>query len=65
MSVGKEYLHQLHEALAGFEGAIKQREHPGLFRSKIPLRQQVDNARQKVVDVVVQIVTAERLKQGG
>jgi len=24
----------------------------------------VDNARQKVVDVVVEIVTAERLKQG-
>jgi len=64
MSVGKEYLHQLHEALAGFEEAIARREHPGLLRSKIPLRQQVDNARQKVVDVVVEIVTAERLKQG-
>ena len=64
MSVGKEYLHQLHEALAGFEGSIKQREHPGWFRSTVPLQQEVDHARQRVVDTVVKIVTEERLQAG-
>lgn len=64
MSIGKEYLHQIHEALAGLEQAIKRREHPGLLGSKVPLQQEVDSARQKVVDVVVQIITQERLQQG-
>ena len=63
-SIGKEYLHQLHDALAAFEDAIKQRENPKFLQSKTPLQQDVDKARQKVVDVVVQIVTQERMKPG-
>ena len=60
MSVGKEHLQKLHEALAHFEAAIKQREHPGLLRNKVSLQQDVDIARQRVVDIVVQVVVAER-----
>ena len=62
MSVGKEHLQKLHEALAGFEQALKQREHPGILRNKIALQQDVDTARQRVVEVVVQIVAAERIR---
>ena len=63
MSVGKEHLQKLHEALAGFEGAIKHREHPGFLRNKVALQQDVDRARERVVDAVVQIVTAERSRR--
>lgn len=62
MSVGKEHLQKLHEALAGFEAAIKEREHPGLLRNKVALQQDVDNSRQRVVEVVVQIAAAERTR---
>ena len=65
MSIGKEYLHQLHDALAAFEEAVKQHANPGFLQSKTPLQQDVDNARKRVVDVVVQIVTQERMKRGG
>jgi hypothetical protein len=62
MSVGKEHLHQLHQALAGFEEAIKQREHPGMLGAKVSLQQDVDKARQKVVDAVLDIIAKERLR---
>ena len=62
MSVGKEHLQKLHEALAGFEQAITQREHPGILRNKVALQQDVDTTRQRVVEVVVQIVAAERTR---
>ena len=61
MSLGKEYLHQIHDALAEFEAAVGQREKRW-FGSKVALQQEVDVARAKVVDVVVQIVTKERMK---
>ena len=60
MSVGKEHLQKLHEAMAQFEAAIKQREHRGFLSNKVSLQQDVDTARQRVVDVVVQIAVAER-----
>ena len=63
MSVGKEYLKRIHEALAAFEEAIKQRENAALYAGKTSLQQDVVNAREKVVQVVVDIVTADRLKQ--
>jgi hypothetical protein len=62
VSVGKEHLQKLHEALAGFETAVREREHPGLLRNKVALQQDVDNARQHVVEVVVQIAVAERAR---
>ncbi len=62
MSVGKEYLRQLHEVLAEFEEAIKARENRVMFSGKVTAQQDVDNARERVVQVVVDIVTADRLK---
>jgi hypothetical protein len=62
VSVGKEHLQKLHEALATFETAVREREHPGLLRNKVALQQDVDNARQHVVEVVVQITVAERTR---
>ena len=65
MSVGKEYLRQIHEALAAFEAAIKEREHPEMLAHKVSLQQEVDTARQKVVEVVVEIITKDRLRAPG
>ncbi len=64
MSLGKEYLQQIQGALYEFEESVVRRENRSLFRSKIPLQQDVDHARQRVVDAVVKIVTAERMTQG-
>ena len=61
MSVGKEYLKQIHEALAAFEEAIVKRENRGMLEGKTTLQQYVDNARERVVDAVVGIVTKDRL----
>ncbi len=61
MGKGHEDLHTLHEALARFEGAIEQREHRKPFTSKVTAQQEADDARQHVVEVVVQMVTDARL----
>ena len=61
MSVGKEYLKQIHEALADFEDAIVKRENRGMLEGKTTLQQDVDNARERVVAAVVAIVTKDRL----
>jgi hypothetical protein len=62
-SVGREYVQQVQKALSGYEDAIVHREHKKLLESKVSLQQEVDTARQKVVDVVVDLVTKERMKQ--
>ena len=61
-SIGKEYLHSVNEALRNYEDAVIQREKFKPLESKITRQQDVDHARQKVVDVLVEIVTAERVK---
>ncbi len=61
-SIGKEYLHSVNEALRNYEDAIMQREKFKPLESKVTRQQDVDHARQKVVDVLVGIVTAERMK---
>ena len=63
MSVGKEYLRRIHEALAAFEEAVKQRANPGVLGASVALQQDVDRARQKVVEVVVDIVTKDRMQK--
>ncbi len=63
MSVGKEYLRRIHEALAEFEEAIKQRANPGVLGASVALQQNVDRARQNVVEVVVDIVTKDRMQK--
>lgn len=61
-SIGKEYLHKINERLREYEGAIIQREKFKPLESKVTRQQDVDHARQKVVDALVEIVTAERMK---
>ena len=61
-SLGKEYLHRIHEALSTFEQCIVEREKWKPLESKVTRQQDVDHARQKLVDVVVDLVTAERMK---
>jgi hypothetical protein len=62
-SIGKEYLKQLHAALAEFEEAVKQRENPGMLADRTQLHQNVDKAREQVVKAVVDIVTKDRLQK--
>jgi len=63
MSTGREDLQKVQQALSEFENSIVHREHKKMLESKVSLQQDVDAARQRVVDVVVELVTAERLKQ--
>ena len=55
MSRGKEMMKMLQDALGEFEGAIVARESRRIG-SKVVLQQEVDNAREAVVDVVVTLV---------
>ncbi len=61
-SIGKDYLHKINEALREYEDSIIQREKFKPLESKVTRQQDVDHARKKVVDVVVEIVTGERMK---
>jgi len=63
MSKGKEHLKEIHAALRDFEAAVVEREKFKLMESKLARQQDVDAAREKVVDAVVKIVTGERMKQ--
>jgi hypothetical protein len=65
MSMGKEHLHRIHSALSDFESAVINREKWKPLDSKITRQQDVDHARQKIVDVFVDLVTTERMKQQG
>ena len=56
MGKGHEFLHLIQEALTEFENAVRRREHKKLLDSSVSLQQDVDNARQHVVDTVVQVV---------
>ena len=63
MTKGREDLQELQHALSEFEQAITHREHKKLLDSKVALQQDVATVRAHVVDIVVQLVTAERLKK--
>ena len=60
MSRGKEMMKKLQDSLAKFEGAIVAREsrHIG---GKVVLQQEVDKAREAVVNVVVTLVRGEEV----
>ena len=62
MGEGHEYLKQVQDALRKFEEAVVQREKHKLLESKVARQQTVDHAREKVVEVVVKLVTAEKMK---
>ena len=61
-SLGKEYLHRIQESLSTFEKAIIDREKWRPFESKVMRQQDVDSARTRVVNVIVDLVTEERMK---
>jgi len=59
---GREELQEIQAALTEFEEAIVHREHKRLLESSVARQQDVDHVRQKVVDLIVRLVTAERMK---
>ena len=59
MSTGLEYQQQIIEALTAFEKAVVKREKR-LIGSKVPLQEDVDAARNKLLNVIVDIVRKER-----
>ena len=61
-SLGKDYLHRIQASLSGFEEAIISREKWRPLESKVMRQQDVDGARSKVVNVIVDLVTEERMK---
>jgi len=61
MGKGTEYQQRIQEALAAFEEAIVRRENKKVLESKVPLQQEADRARAKVLDVIAKVVTEERL----
>ena len=63
MGEGHDYLKQVQDALRNFEEAVVEREKHKFLESKVARRQTVAHAREKVVDVVVKLVTAEKMKQ--
>ena len=63
MGKGMEYQQRIQEALGAFETAIVRRENKQLLESKVPLQQDVDRARSKVLEVVAKVVTEERLSK--
>ena len=63
MGKGMEYQQRIQEALGAFENAIVRRENKQLLESKVPLQQEVDRARSKVLEVVAKVVAEERLRK--
>jgi hypothetical protein len=60
MGKGHEFLHRLNEALLTFEQAVVKREHKRMLDSAISLQQDVDEARQKVIQAAVEIAKEAR-----
>ena len=60
MSKGKEMMKRVQDALSAFEAAIVARERRRIG-SKVALQQDVDNAREAVVNVVVGLVRGEEI----
>ena len=62
MGEGHDYLKQVQDALRKFEEAVIEHQKHKLLDSKVARKQNVDHAREKVVEVVVKLVTAEKMK---
>ncbi len=63
MSKGMEYQQRIQEALEAFETAIVRRENKKVLESRVPLQQEADRARARLLDVIAKVVTEERLAQ--
>ena len=62
MGEGHEHLKLVQDALRKFENAVVEREKHKLLESKVARQQSVDHAREKVVELVVKLVTDEKMK---
>lgn len=65
MSKGMESQRRIQEALAQFEAAVVRRENKKMLESGVPLQQEVDRAREQLLNVVAQVVTEQRLAKEG
>lgn len=63
-SKGKEFLRRLTDALATFEQAVVRRERKGFLDSAVTLQQEVDSARQRVIEAAVEIAKEAREAYG-
>ncbi len=61
MGKGMEYQQRIQEALQAFEDAVVRRENKNLLESKVPLQQEVDRARTRLLETVAKVVTEERM----
>lgn len=61
MGKGMEHQQRIHDALEAFEAAVVRRENKQLLEGKVPLQQEVDRARAKLLEVVAKVVAEERL----
>ncbi|MGD2135876.1 MAG: hypothetical protein PVF27_06935 [Gemmatimonadales bacterium] len=64
MGKGHEYLASIHQRIREFEQKVVERERWKPLESKVTRQQEVDHARQRLVDAIVNIVTNERMKKG-
>lgn len=62
MGEGHAHLKLVQDALRKFENAVVEREKHKLLESKVARQQSVDHAREKVVELVVKLVTDEKMK---
>lgn len=63
MGKGQEYVKRVREALDQFEQAVVRREKKlPLVESKVSYQQEVDRAREQLMQVVAQVVAEERLR---
>lgn len=61
MGKGMEYQQRIQQALEAFEGAVVRRENKKVLESKVPLQQEVDRSRARLLEVIAKVVTEERL----
>lgn len=64
MGKGHEFLHRLSETLMAFEQAVVKREHKRMLDSAVSLQQDVDEARQRVIEAAVEIAKEARETYG-
>ncbi len=60
----KHSLDPVREALRGFEEAVRGSEHKILKRSKVMERQEVDRARTRVMDAIMELVRTTLREKG-
>ncbi|OGU00897.1 MAG: hypothetical protein A2W29_00655 [Gemmatimonadetes bacterium RBG_16_66_8] len=66
MGKGQEYLKRVGAALEVYERAVVRREHAKpLIDSKVSLQQEVDRARDDLMNVIAKVVAEERLRGKG